>query len=130
MFWNRYLIPSIIVLVIVAALHWIGESMLYYWTMSWYDWAVHFLGGVWAALFVLWALELPFFASLKPFLSVRTLVLAVLCIGVAWEIYELAFALTDYHDIGYAWDTTHDILMDVSGSVVVALFARRFINKK
>lgn len=129
MFWNKYLFPSVIVLIAVAFLNWLGGSMGYYWTTNWYDWVVHFLGGVWTALFILWAAELRFFASLKPFLSARIVVVMVFCVGVLWEIYELAFALTDYHDRGYAWDTTHDILMDVFGAIVVCIVLKILTKK-
>jgi hypothetical protein len=121
MFWNKYLLPSLVVLAAVGILNWIGGTHDYYWTVSWYDWVVHCLGGAWVALFMLWAAELPMFARFKHFVTPRNVIFAVFAVGIAWEIYELSFSITDFHDKGYTWDTAHDLLMDITGACLAVL---------
>ncbi|HEU5114386.1 MAG TPA: hypothetical protein VFT82_01310 [Candidatus Paceibacterota bacterium] len=129
MFWNKYLLPMLVALVTVASLNWIGTVENYYYTTNWFDWPVHFFGGVWVALFVLWFLNLPRIEAVKSLLNGKTLIFAVFCVGIAWEIYELSFGITNFHDKGYAFDTAHDLLNDVLGACLVAYLTRKSITK-
>lgn len=125
MFRNRYFIPFVTVLILVAFLNWLGGAANYYWTTDWFDWVVHFLGGTWVALAVLFIGETRLGSKYLPRVSVKTIFFVALSIGVLWEIYELTFTITNFHDIGYTWDTTHDILMDISGALVTAFTFRK-----
>ncbi|MFA6158740.1 MAG: hypothetical protein WC763_03930 [Candidatus Paceibacterota bacterium] len=128
MLWNKYFLPFFALLCLVAILHSVAEVESYYWTVWWYDIMMHFLGGAWVALAILWASEMPFAGFIKSRLSIRSIVLSVIVVGVVWEIYELAFGLTSVHTIGYALDTAHDLVMDTAGAGVVSLVWKRFIK--
>lgn len=115
MFWNRYLLPAIGLALLVSILNWLGNLENYYYTIVWYDWLMHFLGGATIATLILWRLEL------KP----SHLMLAVLIVGIGWEIFELAAQINSFSDLGYAWDTSHDLVMDVCGAGVVSWIAQK-----
>lgn len=112
-------------LVAVAGLNWLGSSAGYYFTTNWYDWPVHFLGGVWAALFLLWAFDLPYMGRFKRFATLESILGLVFLIGLTWEGYELFFRLTDMHAVGYGLDTLHDLVNDVLGGAVAFCITRR-----
>lgn len=84
-----------------------------YWTIGWYDYMMHFLGGFIVAVLVFWFLGLGE-KSLKSFWIVFAL---VIIIGVGWEIFEYLNDLT-FSTQTYALDTTLDILMDALGGIV------------
>lgn len=126
MFWNRYLLPSFVVLAIVGFFNWLGQVNYYYWTVPWYDAPIHFLGGAWVALFWLWALESKFFSGLKPLLSGRKVIFVVLAIGLLWEIYELVLGVTDVADKKFMADTIKDLVMDILGGTLAVYI----MNKK
>ncbi len=122
---NRYFLPFSVVLLLVAALHWLASYQGYYWTLEWYDYMMHFLGGAWVALAVLWKSEMPFLASFRPLATTRNILALVLLVGVAWEIMEVLLHMMDPHLPGYVWDTTHDLIMDMLGGyVAVKLFKK------
>ena len=119
-------------LVAVAFFNWIGGLGHYYYTTNWYDWPMHFMGGVFVALFLLWIREMkiPIAVAFNRFFTPRNLIIAVFCVGIVWEIFELSFGITDFHDKGYIWDTTHDLLNDFLGACLVAYLTRRSLSKK
>ncbi len=125
MFWNRYLLPAVCLASIVAIFNWIGQVNDYYITTSWYDWPMHFLGGATIAALLLWKLDFLRHPRLEWLRKPRNLILYVLAIGIAWEFFELAFHLNSLDDAGYAWDTAHDLIMDVCGAAAVALISRK-----
>jgi hypothetical protein len=124
MLWNRYFIPSFLVLSGVAFFNWIGTTRLYYWSIFWYDIPMHFFGGVWVALAALWVSEMPFAGCIKARVSRRSIVSVVIAVGVVWEIYEVAFGIMDMHMAGYAFDTVKDLIMDTLGALSVAFITQ------
>lgn len=96
---------------------------------------MHFFGGVWAALAVLWVSEMPFARVLKEgmyrgFPSVGSMLASVIIVGSAWEAYELIFGIADVQTAGYAFDTVLDLVMDALGGLAVALIWSRLGNRK
>ncbi|MBI5134321.1 MAG: hypothetical protein HZA81_02980 [Candidatus Taylorbacteria bacterium] len=130
MFWNRYFAPSFASLVLVAALHWVASYKGLYWTLGWYDVMMHFLGGVWTALFLLWVSRTNLGAWLFSLTTLRSLVVGVIAVGVAWELYEIAFGFTFVTDSEYPLDTSIDLVMDTLGAIAVFLVYRRSIGKR
>ncbi|HVU06595.1 MAG TPA: hypothetical protein VHE10_02295 [Candidatus Paceibacterota bacterium] len=129
MFWNRFLFPMLAALVAVAGLNWIGGAEGYYFTTAWYDWPVHFLGGVWSGLFLLWIFNLPHMGRFKRFASLEAVLGLVFLIGLAWEGYELFFGLTSLYKAGYGFDTFHDLVNDVLGAAAAFCLTRRTIAR-
>lgn len=106
----------------VAILHALALQTSLYWVYPWFDMPMHFLGGAVAGFgFLSWVGER--LVPLRHPSFVRT-VLFVLFVGIAWEIFELAFGLTGA--LVYITDTGVDILLDVTGGVVAFILAKSF----
>jgi hypothetical protein len=125
MFWNRYFWPSFFVLVGVALLHWIACVYDFYETTWWADTIMHFLGGLWTYLFILWVSHTQYGVKLLPYTSARNLLIIILFVGVAWELLELALGFTNVSDPRYPFDTPKDLVMDMLGAVVGLFFFKK-----
>ena len=126
MFFNRYFVPSFALLICIALLHYLALDRAYYWTVSWYDIMMHFLGGLWVALFLLWVCATRKISFLPQNLTFIQIISVVLVVGIVWELYELVFKLTFTSDPEYWDDTVLDMIMDTLGGCVGILF----FNKK
>lgn len=126
MFWNRFLIPSLAVLAAVAFLNWLAGVYFFYDSVAWYDFMMHFLGGLWVGLFALWVLNLPRMERFAFFAKPTNIVLAVFIVGIFWEFFELYFGITSIRSTIYAWDTTHDLVMDVLGACAAVYISKKW----
>lgn len=115
------------VLFIVGALNAISYKLYLFWTVIWFDMVMHFLGGLFVALF--------FFAVFSllgtKMRYVEKLVLGLtftLLVGLVWEYYELIIGVTNLTDIEYWPNTGMDIVMDVAGGLA-GIFAVKYIEK-
>jgi hypothetical protein len=129
MFFNRYFWPSFLLIIVIASLHITALSQEYYWTIWWYDVMMHFLGGTWTALFILWIAHIIPRPGVLRLANPLSLVFLVIMVGIVWELYELLFELTTVSDPGYVLDTVKDFCMDTLGAVLVAVsWARQKIS--
>lgn len=103
-------------LITVASIHIISLEFYLYWEYLWLDIPMHALGGVTAALGVaiLPALGIRTFSKYPP---LRTTLVAVLVIGVAWEVFEI-WAGYSIREEGFVVDTMLDLVMDMLGALV------------
>lgn len=115
---TRLLHAQALILALVVALYLAGIELSLFWRLAWFDILLHFLGGVWVAVALTWAL-VRFGISA----SFTLVVLGVLGIGIGWEVFEYVLGLP--RETNYALDLKIDIAMDVVGGVVGALLARR-----
>lgn len=96
---------------VIFLLQHIALAEFLYWKWWWFDNLMHFLGGILIG-------GIAFVASdvLKTPRAL-TFIVALLGIGIGWEIFELGFGLYDG-----AWDvvdTSTDLLMDTLGALMV-----------
>jgi len=81
----------------------------WYYAIPWFDMPMHFLGGAWIAVAVLWAM-----GEKTPFTRI---LLSVLILGILWEIFELFnnryIGTRDPFDFA---DTLSDLVLDVLGA--------------
>ena len=121
---NKTYIPALLLVSLLAALHFIASAYSLYVRYPGYDIMMHILGGVGIALSMHWFL-LTFFKNTKfPFWSV---VLVVFLIGLSWELFEA------YYDIAGApvgtpahyRDAIKDLFNDTLGAVGAWFFLRR-----
>jgi len=116
------------VLSVTGILNIIGTKLYLYWTVIWFDMIMHFLGGLFVALFFFSVFS--FLKSKLPYMEklVLGLIFSIL-VGLVWEYYELIIEVTDLREIGYWPDTGMDIVMDTLGALVGVLYAQRFEAK-
>ena len=86
-------------------------AMKFYWYSSiWYfDMPMHFLGGVWLGLALLWFLKIKEISLMLIF----KMILGVLIIGVLWEIFEIILNNYTTQSPFNSLDTISDIFFDV-----------------
>ncbi len=130
MFKQKPFPASLIVLVILIALHGVGSYYSLYWRFSWYDVLVHIFSGLWIALILLWlASVLGQINSLKEY-KVKSFLIAfvsAVLIGVIWELVENYGQITYTNMQGYGLDTALDILNDALGGILAYLY---FVKKR
>ncbi|TSC86183.1 MAG: hypothetical protein G01um10148_689 [Parcubacteria group bacterium Gr01-1014_8] len=115
---RQLLFAQSIILLITAFLYFLGFFLYLHWVFWWYDIVLHFLGGAWAALAVMWS-----FAMYKIPPRWAHVISLVIIIGVLWEIFE--FVIGAPRESNYRPDTSLDLLMDVAGSFAAMYFVRR-----
>ncbi len=98
--------------VLLWTLNFIALTFSFYWTLGWYDYMMHFLGGLTIGILVAWFLGVEG-RSLKLFLILFTTVMAA---GAAYEIFEYIYDMTLSTE-EYSIDTTHDLIMDAVGAI-------------
>lgn len=95
-------------------------AMVFHWYSSiWYlDMPMHFLGGVWISLAIIW------FSKIKEMtLSVMIkIILGVLFIGFLWEIFEMLVNDYTIKNLFNLLDTSSDICFDIAGGLFGIFF--------
>lgn len=111
---------------VIAGLHITAQQFFFYWTFWWYDIMMHGLGGLLIGLMTAWVIAFPAHGIL-PLPSSLTIILVVLSVGIAWEVFEYVVgANVFYSSFGsYALDTISDIAMDVAGALGATLIFQR-----
>ena len=117
-------------LLLLALLHIVAIELFLYWLYPWFDIVTHFLGGVTVSLGVFWFLfESPFVRIEKrPLVIIGTLTLAIVGIGVAWEVFEFLTGVTRGEE-NFVADTTLDLIMDAFGALCGGWYAARISHK-
>ncbi|MEK7607486.1 MAG: hypothetical protein AAB484_00980 [Patescibacteria group bacterium] len=125
MFWNKYFWPSFLVMILVVGLHWFALLNDIYDTVQWYDIVMHFLGGLWVFLFVLWAIHTQYGRFFLKHASIRNLIFFVLVVGVLWEILEIVLGFMHFSDPGYGFDVFKDLVIDILGAICGSIFYKK-----
>lgn len=119
---NRYLLLlSFSLVFVLGILHHVASVFYFYWTLWWFDYLMHFLGGLSLGLFSIWVAHVSgIFGRSVPNLTrlFFTCFLPVLFIGVAWEVFEYAYGLTQATEDTYALDVAHDLIADMVGALL------------
>ena len=117
------LYTALVLIALLAVLHFIAGAFYFYWTIWWYDLMTHTLGGFIGALVILWFIKSQ--DNFKTFLITLGCLIAV---GIVWEVFEYIYdiaALTDYWQ-----DTFSDLAFDGLGAIAACLYAMRVLNPK
>lgn len=109
--------------VVLALANNLAVSFSLYWQYLWLDIPMHALGGIVAALGFL-----SFFAHHLPHKK-RTrffvVLLAVLFVGIAWEVFEYFNGIGLTREKSIIADTALDLVMDLVGGVIAFFVAER-----
>lgn len=126
---HRLLYISFLFIALLGVLHYLASSFYFYWTISWFDTVMHFLGGISMGLLSLWVIYASgIFKRMTPTRTrtIVTVLIAVLVVGIGWEIFENLNGLTQSTE-GYKLDTIHDLIADICGGLVAGFIGA---NKK
>ncbi len=121
---------SLLILLIVLALHSVGSYYSLYWVYPWFETLVHVLSGLWVALTILWlASTFGLLSSLKEY-KIKSFLIAFVSaalIGVVWELLENFTQITSIRSSGYYLNTALDLFNDCLGGVLAYTY---FIQKR
>jgi hypothetical protein len=105
----------------IAVVHALALQGDLYWFYPLLNRAIHFAGGVWIAFASVWL-----FAQLGRPGGIFRVLTAVILVSIAWEIFEVAIGMTT--EKNYVFDTSLDLIMDVSGGILGFLAARAMVQ--
>lgn len=112
---------------VLAILNFIAISFYFYWIFWWFDMMIHFLAGLTGGLIAIWFLfDSKLFYRHVPGVSgaIFGALIAIITVGVAWEIFEYVNGLTQSTE-AYATDTTYDLIADMLGAVLAGIIGSR-----
>ena len=98
----------------------------WYYSIRWFDMPMHFLGGFWVGIALLWF----FNTKVIEKGSALKIILGVLFIGLSWEVFE--FFVNNLYLARYPFDkidTTQDIFFDLFGGFVSLFYFQKRIIK-
>lgn len=130
---NAKLLKTIFTLLFLLVILYILRVEFYLsWTTWWFDLILHFIASCMAGVVVVFLLQRFFEVITTNQIKIILLATAgALVVGIVWEIYELYFGQTFLSDgIVYITDTASDLIMDICGGFLGALYAGRFISKQ
>lgn len=114
--------------VVVAVLHKIALVLFLYWTVSWFDILMHFLGGLLIGLISIFIFFILRFVSIPKNHILNVFIItvgSVLIVGLVWELWEVFVGLTNV--LKDQVDTAIDIVMDLIGASAAFLYAKKKI---
>jgi hypothetical protein len=117
-FFSRIAVLVIITFVLNTLSHWFK----WYFTLWFFDMFMHFLSGFWLGLLLIWFLRTNEENMCRN--MILTMV-AILIIGISWEVYEF---IVINHWAGYPFnflDTTSDVFFDISGGLLATYYYMR-----
>lgn len=139
MLFRRFSIMTLPLAFVVAIeiaifLHGYGVLMLSYDNLSWYDSVTHTISSVVVGLCVFYGLMAINRADGKINLGRNGMsifiVLIMLAFSVYWEVFELIVDMLTGTNMQYSpFDTTRDMVSNIIGGSVVALYMRWFLKK-
>jgi len=103
---------------LIAILHILAIEFYLYWTLWWFDVLIHFLGGLWIGLSVLWFVFLSGYVTRFQLQYTNALILTLLSIiivAVGWEVFE--FFVESPLEENYMFDTITDLIMGTFGAL-------------
>lgn len=115
--------------IVIAALHKLAIVFSWYWTFWWMDVVMHFLGGLWIGLAVIWFCFVSGRAqNLSDVMHERWVAFflaagAALAVGLGWEVFELKYGIIGvFPDEQIFPDTWHDLVMDTLGGIAAYFY--------
>ncbi len=100
----------------------IANKFHWYYTIWWFDMLMHFTGGVWLGLVLIWFLNKRGSSLYLDFALIGKVIAWVLLIGLLWEVFEFYFINYVAGNGFDKLDTLSDLLFDLSGGFLVALY--------
>lgn len=112
--WNRLAL----LVILIALINFAATKFHWYYSLWWFDMPMHFLGGMWVGMFLIWYLVHEEF-SVE---SIGRVILGVFIIGIAWEVLEFVLNEAIARDAYDLKDTLSDIFFDLSGAFTAVFY--------
>src|SRR3989344_2305697 len=123
-----FLYAALITVAILAVAHLIAEALYLYWTLWWFDYLTHFLGGFSLGFFSFYVFyESGLFGGrISLSKSILFSFILVMLLGGVWEVFEYANGLTQSAE-EYSLDVVHDFLSDALGAITALWLSKLFL---
>ena len=97
----------------------------FYWysTIWWFDMPMHFTGGYFVAIALVYVLLKA--RKEKPLPTYLKLFFLVLTVGFLWEVYEYAFDIYFHNNLIMVLDSFSDLCFDMAGAITAFFFIDR-----
>ena len=115
---NSLLYVGLALSFILLSLHLFAFSFYLYWTVFWYDFLMHFLGGLTFGVLAVWFFKIEIRSSRALFL----VLFWVLVPSLVWEVFEYLNDISVTTE-NYTIDTTIDFVMDTLGALAAYWWA-------
>lgn len=117
--------PLFLFILLILTFQLVANYFYWYWRIWWFDMPMHFAGGLWVGLSVLWFVFLS--GRFKRNIQQNTLsifavgIFSVLTIAILWEIFEYIVYIIIPHATPYSIsDTLGDITLGVLGGLTAS----------
>lgn len=111
----------------IFIVNFLANKFYWYSAIWWSDMPMHFLGGLWLGLILIWLFN---FQDLSLRL-ISKIILGVFLIGVGWEFFEFVFNNYIAKNQFNTLDTISDIFFDLAGgSFAILYFLKRIMFPK
>ena len=105
-------------IILIFIFNLVAGKLYWYSSIWWFDMPMHFLGGVWVGLILIYLFRVHGLSN-KTILG---LLLGVLLVGVGWEFFEFAFVNPIAGNPFNTLDTLSDIFFDLAGGAFALLY--------
>jgi hypothetical protein len=119
---TKNLVFILVVSSVLFAMNFLAIKADLYWTTDWADIISHTLGGMMLGGVIIFLISL---SKAKNNSKLIQVLLFALCVGVAWEFFEVYTGMNALTDPGYWSDTLSDIFFDMFGSYLASVFLKR-----
>lgn len=107
-----------LLVVFIFLVNFLAGKFHWYSSLPWFDMFVHFLGGFWLGLGVIYL----FPPKISSSSSILKILLGVLIIGLAWEFFEIFVDANFSKKIFDIKDTLSDLCFDLAGGLTATLY--------
>ena len=107
---------------VILILHLLALKLFLYWTIDWFDILMHLLGGLLIGFIMISFMKRIHTETviINKRLLTTAVILGVLVVGLAWELWELFVGLSDV--IEDKLDVTIDLVMDLMGAIMAVFY--------
>jgi len=117
-------VASLILFIFFA--NFVANKFYWYSSVFYFDMIMHFMGGFWLSLAFIWLYN----SSKLDDIHILKIMLSVLAIGVAWELFEIVVNHSLAKNPFDAMDTLSDLFFDLFGGVTaVGYVSKRIMGK-
>lgn len=109
-------------IITIFAINYIAVKLYWYYSIWWFDMPMHFFGGFWIGLALIWLLSFKYFPIQITPKSIFQVIIGVLIIGVGWEVFEIIVNNLTARMPFNTLDTLSDIFFDLAGGTFSLLY--------
>jgi hypothetical protein len=118
----RLLALQLVVVMLLAVVNGVLVAYNWYWLVPAIDTIPHFLGGLWLGLLSVWVAREYGYSDSTSRRRIQ-LVILVICLGIAWELFELLIGVT-VNIRAQMVDTLFDLVHDALGVGLALIITR------